>query len=65
MGVIMKELKKLEQKALQEKLIEAGRELVRLRKRHAAEPLKNPMELRKARKQVARIKTILHQKNAS
>lgn len=34
----------------------------RLQFRHAGNPLKNPMEIRTARRQVARIKTILRQK---
>ncbi|MFA5975013.1 MAG: 50S ribosomal protein L29 [Elusimicrobiota bacterium] len=34
----------------------------RLRFRHASNPLKNPMEIRQARREVARLKTILRTK---
>ena len=47
---------------LQTRLSEAQEKGFRLRFQHASNPLKNPMEIRTARRQTARILTILRQK---
>lgn len=47
---------------LQARLGEVRENHFRLQFRHASAPLKNPMQIREARREVARLKTILHQK---
>ena len=47
---------------LQVRLRESQEKSFRLRFQHASNPIKNPMEIRTARRQIAKIKTILHQK---
>jgi len=47
---------------LEARLREAQESRFRLQFRHATNPLKNPMQIRYARKEIARLKTILHQK---
>jgi large subunit ribosomal protein L29 len=49
-------------KELEVRLAEVRENHFRLQFRHASNPLKNPMQIREARREVARIKTILHQK---
>ena len=47
---------------LQARLKESEEKSFRLKFQHTSNPLKNPMEIRTARRQIAKIKTILHQK---
>ena len=47
---------------LEAKLREAEEGLFRLHFRHANNPIKNPMQIRLERREIARIKTWLHQK---
>lgn len=47
---------------LQARLGEVQENHFRLQFRHASNPLKNPMEIRIARREIARIKTVLRQK---
>ena len=47
---------------LQVRLKESQEKSFRLKFQHTSNPLKNPMEIRTARRQIAKIKTILHQK---
>jgi large subunit ribosomal protein L29 len=43
-------------------LSESQEKSFKLKFQHASNPLKNPMEIRTARRQIAKIRTILHQK---
>jgi len=47
---------------LEARLQESQEKSFRLKYQHASNPLKNPMEIRTARRQIARIRTVLHQK---
>ncbi len=47
---------------LQARLRETQEKSFRLRFQHASNPLKNPMEIRAARREVAKVLTILRQK---
>ena len=47
---------------LQAQLKESRETNFRLKFQHTSNPLKNPMEIRVARRQMARILTVLHQK---
>ncbi len=47
---------------LQARLGEAQESHFRLQFRHASNPLKNPMQIRYARREIARLKTVLHHK---
>jgi len=47
---------------LQARLAESEEKSFKLKFQHASNPLKNPMEIRTARRQIAKIKTVLHQK---
>jgi large subunit ribosomal protein L29 len=48
---------------LETRLREVQENNFRLRFRHASNPLKNPMEIRQNRREIARLKTFLHQKS--
>jgi large subunit ribosomal protein L29 len=50
---------------LQARLKEAQESRFRLQFRHTTNPLKNPMQIRTARREIARLKTWLRQKEAS
>ena len=56
------EIRELTTKEIVEKLQVEKENLVRLRLNHAVSPLDNPMKLKEARKNVARLKTILRQR---
>lgn len=56
------ELKKLSLEELKEKLAEERDALLRLKMAHAIAPIENPMRLREARKVIARIQTVIRQK---
>jgi len=47
---------------LQARLKNTQEAYFRLRFRHASNPMKNPMEIREARRSIARLKTLLRQK---
>lgn len=47
---------------LQARLKECRETSFRLQFQHTSNPLKNPMEIRTARRQLARVLTVLHQK---
>lgn len=47
---------------LEARLRESQEKSFKLTFQHASNPLKNPMEIRTARRQIAKIKTFLHQK---
>ena len=47
---------------LQARLRESQEKSFRLRFQHASNPLKNPMDIRTARREIAKILTVLHQK---
>ena len=47
---------------LQAQLKESREKSFRLKFQHTSNPLKNPMEIRIARRQLARVLTVLHQK---
>ena len=56
------EIKELTTKEIVEKIQVEKENLVRLRLNHAVSPLDNPMKLKEARKNVARLKTVLRQR---
>jgi len=56
------EIKELTTKEIVERLQTEEESLVRLRLNHAISPLENPMKLKEAKKGVARLKTILRQR---
>jgi large subunit ribosomal protein L29 len=56
------EIKELTTKEIVEKIQVEKENLVRLKLNHAVSPLDNPMKIKDARKNVARLKTILHQR---
>jgi large subunit ribosomal protein L29 len=47
---------------LEAQLKELNESYFRMRFRHSTSPLKNPMEIRQARRSIARVKTLLRQK---
>ena len=58
----MKELQELDAKGLAEKLEEAKAKLVQLKLNHAVAPLENPSQIKAARRDIARMKTELSQR---
>ncbi len=56
------EIKELTTKEIVEKIQVEKESLVRLRLNHAVSPLDNPLKLKEARKNVARLKTVLRQR---
>jgi len=58
-------LTSLSPKELQARLKETQENYFRLSFRHATSPLKNPLELRTARRTIARLNTLLRQKEVS
>jgi large subunit ribosomal protein L29 len=59
-----KELKDLSAADLQENVNSEKASLQRLKFAHAISPIENPMKIRHARKQIARLKTELNSKSA-
>ena len=53
------EIIKLSKEDLQDKLVEYQKQLDELRMTHAISPLENPLQTKKARRVVARIKTAI------
>ena len=59
------EIKEMSTKELVEKLQVEKENLVRLRLNHAVSPLDNPMKIKDAKKNIARMNTILRQRELS
>ena len=60
----MSEIKEFTTKELEERIETEKNTLVRLRLNHAVSPLDNPMKLKFARKDIARMMTELNKRNA-
>ncbi len=58
----MSEIKKMETAELQEQVQELKDKLANLKVSHVVTPLQNPMELRKMRRNIARLLTELNQR---
>ena len=58
----MKELKELDVKALAEKLESEKAQLNQLKLNHSVAPLENPSQIKAARRDIARMKTELRQR---
>ncbi len=58
----IKELKELETKDLVEKLEQAQEKLNQLKLNHTIAPLENPSQIKAARRDIARMKSELHQR---
>ncbi len=58
----IKEVNALPDKELAEKLDSARTQLVNLRMTHAVSPLDNPAQIKSVRRDIARIKTVLRQR---
>ena len=58
----IKELRALEAAKLEEKLQELKKDLFMLRMQHATNQLDNPMQIAAVKKDIARIKTIIREK---
>ncbi|HDR52316.1 MAG TPA: 50S ribosomal protein L29 [Mariniphaga anaerophila] len=59
------EIKELTTKEIVEKIQVEKENLVRLRLNHAVSPLDNPMKIKESKRNIARLKTILHQRELS
>lgn len=59
------EIKELTTKEIVEKIQVEKENLVRLRLNHAVSPLDNPMKIKDAKRNIARLKTILRQRELS
>jgi large subunit ribosomal protein L29 len=58
------EINKLSKEDLQDKLVEFQKQLEELKMTHAISPLENPLQIRAARRVVARLKTALSNQQA-
>jgi len=58
------DIRKLSPAELEEKLKELKAELFNLRFQHAINQLDNPHKIKEVKKDIARVMTILHEKNA-
>ncbi|MCD7714279.1 MAG: 50S ribosomal protein L29 [Prevotella sp.] len=58
----IKEVNALQDKELSEKLENAQARLVNLRLTHAVSPLENPSQIKAVRRDIARMKTVLRQR---
>ncbi|MCD8282972.1 MAG: 50S ribosomal protein L29 [Prevotella sp.] len=58
----IKEVNSLQDKELSEKLDNAQARLVNLKLNHAVSPLENPSQIKAVRRDIARIKTVLRQR---
>ena len=61
----IKEVRNLSVEKLQEKLQELKKDLFMLRMQHATNQLDNPMQIAAVKKDIARIKTIIREKEQS
>tara|TARA_Y100000385_G_C12966549_1_gene582108 strand:- start:303 stop:491 length:189 start_codon:yes stop_codon:yes gene_type:complete len=58
------EINKLSKEDLQDKLVESQKQLEELKMTHAISPLENPLQIRSARRVVARLKTAISNQEA-
>ena len=58
------EINKLSKEDLKDKLIESQKQLEELKMTHAISPLENPLQIRSARRVVARLKTAISNQEA-
>lgn len=58
------EIKELSVKEIQERIDVEVANLVKLKLNHTVSPLDNPMTIRRSRRNIARLKTILQQRNS-
>jgi large subunit ribosomal protein L29 len=65
MNMKTSEIKELTTKEIVERIDTEKENLVRLRLNHAVSPLDNPLKLKEARKNIARLKTVLRQRELS
>mgnify|MGYP006304068501 CR=1 FL=1 len=56
------EIKEMSPQEIEERIDTLSQELVRMKLNHTISPLENPMKIRQTRKDIARMKTILRQK---
>jgi large subunit ribosomal protein L29 len=61
--MVKKEEKKLDKTTLREKIVETKKKLLSLRLKKSTGELEKPLEIRKTRKEVARLFTQLNKKN--
>jgi large subunit ribosomal protein L29 len=59
------DLKKLSLEELKAKLVQEQDALLKLKMAHAITPVENPMRIREARKVVARIQTVIREKEVA
>jgi large subunit ribosomal protein L29 len=59
------EIKEMTTKEIVEKIQLEKENLVRLRMNHAVSPLDNPMKIKETRKNIARLKTVIRQRELS
>lgn len=59
------DIRQLNDDELKIKLEDAVEELINLRFLHSTHQLENPMKLRTVRKDIARLKTVLHERQAA
>ena len=60
----VKEIRELSTEQLETKLTELKRELFNLRFQHAINQLENPHKITDVKRDIARVMTVLHEKNA-
>jgi len=60
--VAKESLHELSVQELEARLAESQEKSFKLKFQHASNPLKNPMEIRTARREIARVQTVLRQK---
>ena len=58
------ELRNMSVQELEQKLVDLKAELFNLRFQHTVNQLENPLRLNAVRKDIARVKTVLNEKNA-
>ncbi|MGQ1890818.1 50S ribosomal protein L29 [Thermophagus sp. OGC60D27] len=56
------EIREMTPRELEERIENMSQELVRMKLNHTISPLENPMKIRHTRRDIARMKTILRQK---
>ena len=61
----IKEIRGLSVEDLQEKLVELKKDLFMLRMQHATNQLDNPMQIAAVKKDIARVKTIIREKETN
>jgi large subunit ribosomal protein L29 len=60
-----KEIRELQTKEIVQRIVDEQKDLQHLEFRHAIAQLENPMILRTKRREIARLKTILHEREAA